>query len=67
MIAAYSLQLVHIVRGCRLRGWEAKDARAYGFFTVISRFPALQGLLEYYWRRVRGRTMTIIEYKQGNK
>ncbi len=63
MIAAYGLQLIHIARGCRKRGWAARDAWTYGFFTVISRFPALQGLLEYYWRRLRGRAMTIIEYK----
>jgi len=29
----------------------------------MSRFPALQGLVEYYWRRMRRRAMTIIEYK----
>ena len=63
LICLYGLQLVHIVRGCRKRGWASRDAWAYGFFTVISRFPALQGLLEYYWRRMRRRAMTIIEYK----
>jgi hypothetical protein len=63
MIAAYSLQLIHIARGCRMRGWAVRDAWTYGFFTVISRFPALQGLLEYYWRRLCGHAMTIIEYK----
>jgi GT2 family glycosyltransferase len=63
LLCLYGLQLVHIVRGCRKRGWANRDAWAYGFFTVISRFPALQGLLEYYWRRMRRRTMTIIEYK----
>ena len=63
LICAYGLQLVHIVRGCRKRGLANRDAWAYGFFTVISRFPALQGLLEYYWRRMRRRSMTIIEYK----
>jgi GT2 family glycosyltransferase len=63
MIAAYGLQLIHIARGCRKRGWAARDAWTYGFFTVISRFPAFEGLLEYYWRRLRGRAMTIIEYK----
>lgn len=63
LLCAYALQFAHIVHGCRLRGWASRDAWAYGFFTVISRFPALQGLLEYYWRRMRRRPMTIIEYK----
>lgn len=62
-LCLYGLQLAHIARGCRERGWTSRDAWAYGFFTVISRFPALQGLVEYYWRRMRRRAMTIIEYK----
>ena len=66
LLCLYALQFAHIVRGCRKRGWASRDAWAYGFFTVISRFPALQGLLDYYWRRIRGRAMTIIEYKQAN-
>ena len=66
LICAYALQCAHIVRSCRKRGWATRDAWAYGFFTVIARFPALQGLLEYYWRRMRRRPMTIIEYKLGN-
>lgn len=63
LLCAYALQCAHIVSGCRKRGWATRDAWAYGFFTVISRFPALQGLLDYYWRRMRRRPMTIIEYK----
>jgi GT2 family glycosyltransferase len=63
MLCLYGLQLVHIARGYRKRGWTSRDAWAYGFFIVISRFPSLQGLLEYYWRRMRRRAMTIIEYK----
>jgi len=63
LLCLYGLQFAHIARGCRRRGWASRDAWAYGFFTVISRFPALQGLLEYYWRRMRRRPMTIIEYK----
>jgi GT2 family glycosyltransferase len=65
LICAYALQLLHIERGCRKRGWLRADARTYAFFTVISRFPALQGLLEYYWRQGRGRAMTIIEHKRS--
>lgn len=63
LLGLYALQLLHIVRGCRRRGWAGRDAWAYAFFTVISRFPSLQGLLEYHWRRMRRRSMTIIEYK----
>jgi GT2 family glycosyltransferase len=63
MLCLYALQLAHIARGCRRRGWGAGEAWIYACFTVISRFPALQGLLEYHWRQNRGRAMKIIEHK----
>jgi len=63
MIGAYSLQLLHIVRGCRERGWTQRDAWTYGLFTLIGRFATLHGLLEYHWRRLRGRATPLIEYK----
>jgi hypothetical protein len=63
MLFAYTLQLVHIYRGVKRRGWRAGDAWLYAFFTVISRFPSLQGLLAYHWRQGRGHAMTIMEHK----
>ena len=67
LLGLYALQLVHIARGSRKRGWAVKDAWAYALFTVISRFAELEGLITYYWRRLRGQEMTIIEYKQRSK
>jgi GT2 family glycosyltransferase len=63
LLGAYGLQLAHIARGYRKRGWASRDAWTYSFFVVISRFPGIQGLLEFYWRRMCRRAMTIIEYK----
>jgi GT2 family glycosyltransferase len=63
LLGLYGFQLAHIARGCRQRGWTSRDAWTYGFFTAISRFPALQGLLEYDWRRISRQKITIIEYK----
>ena len=63
LLGAYCAQLVHIVLGCRKRKWTVRESWIYGFFTVISRFPALQGLLEYHGRRRRGDAATLIEYK----
>lgn len=64
LLGAYCAQLIHIVRVCRKRKWTMRESWIYGLFTVISRFPALQGLLEYYWRRMRrGDAATLIEYK----
>jgi GT2 family glycosyltransferase len=65
MLGLYALQLVHIQRGCRRRGWSAGDSWVYAFFTVISRFPALQGLIEYHWRERSGMNPRIIEHKRS--
>ncbi|MGB8095571.1 MAG: glycosyltransferase [Terracidiphilus sp.] len=60
---AYGLQFVRTYTRCRLRGWSLRQALIYSFFTMLFKFPALAGLLEYYWRQWRGHKMTIIEYK----
>jgi GT2 family glycosyltransferase len=60
---AYALQFVRIYRTGTKRGWPARDASLYSFFTVLFKFPALCGLLEYHWRRWRGQGFAIIEYK----
>jgi GT2 family glycosyltransferase len=67
LLCIYALQWMHIARGCRRRGWTAREACIYGGLTVLSRFAALQGLAIYAWRRRRGKEMTIIEYKQVNR
>jgi GT2 family glycosyltransferase len=66
LVCLYGLQLIHIFRGCRKRGWANRDAWTYAFFALISKFPGLQGLLEYHWRRSRGQTMMIIEHKRNS-
>ncbi len=65
LLGVYLLQLAHICGGVSKRGWKAKDAWTYAFFSVISRFPGLQGLIGYRWRQVRGQTPEIIEYKRN--
>jgi predicted dehydrogenase/nucleoside-diphosphate-sugar epimerase/glycosyltransferase involved in cell wall biosynthesis len=64
MLLAYVLQLARIYALERGRGWPADDAAIYAFFTVIFRFPALQGLLGYSWRQMRGRGVSTIENKR---
>ncbi|HXB63159.1 MAG TPA: glycosyltransferase [Acidobacteriaceae bacterium] len=63
LLAAYALQFVRIYQYGRGRGWPARDARVYAFFTVLFKFPALLGLLAYHWRQWRGDDFTIIEHK----
>jgi GT2 family glycosyltransferase len=62
-LAAYAMQFVRIYGHGRRRGWQAGDAAIFSFFTVISRAPALLGMLAYHWRQWRGKALTIIEYK----
>jgi GT2 family glycosyltransferase len=66
MLALYVLQFGHIYLAGRRRGWGTGDALIYALFTVIAKFPMLEGLLEYNWRQRRGHAMTIIEYR-GSK
>jgi GT2 family glycosyltransferase len=63
LLIAYALQFVRIYKYGRGRGWQLGDALVYSLFTVIFKFPALLGLLEYHWRQGRGDDPKIIEYK----
>jgi GT2 family glycosyltransferase len=63
LLCAYMAQLVHIYRGVLRRGWHAGDCWIYAFFTVISRFPGILGLLAYDWRKGRGQAPAPMEYK----
>jgi GT2 family glycosyltransferase len=65
LLCAYALQFVRIYQYGRRRGWPARDARVYSFFTVLFKFPALLGLLAYHWRQWRGAGFTIIEHKRS--
>ena len=65
LLVAYALQFVRIYFRSRGRGWAVEDAFDYAFFTVLAKFPALVGMLEYHWRQRRGHAAKIIEYK-GN-
>jgi GT2 family glycosyltransferase len=66
LLGAYALQFVRIYLRGRKRGWAGRDALIYAWFTVIAKFPALVGMLEYYWRRISGHTPKIIEYKRSS-
>lgn len=63
LLCAYGLQFVRNFRYGRQRGWGTGDACVHAFFTMIFKFPALLGLLEYRRRQRRGQAFTIIEYK----
>jgi GT2 family glycosyltransferase len=66
LLAVYPLQAVRIYFNGRKRGWSAGDAALYAVFALLSKFPALLGLLEYCWKCSRGYALTIIEYNQSS-
>jgi len=65
LLAAYPLQFAWIVLKGRKRGWSAGDAMIYAYFTVISKFPAVEGMIAFYSRRLRGKAPTIMEHKKS--
>jgi len=65
LLVGYGLQFAWIVRSGIKRGWPLGDAMVYAFFTVLAKFPALEGMLAYHWRHWRGLTPTIMEHKES--
>jgi len=63
----YGPQFGWIVRRARKRGWPLGDAFVYAFFTVLAKFPAFEGMMTFYWRRMRGKTPTIMEHKTNTE
>jgi len=64
LIALNALQFLRMFqRDQRQRGWSPRHAAIYAFFTVLTKFPALIGILSYHLRKRRGSQFTIIEYK----
>ena len=62
---------LHLMRLANLSGHEttldvAEPATLRAVLDALeAKFPALEGMLAYHWRRMRGKTMTIIEHKQS--
>jgi GT2 family glycosyltransferase len=65
LFCAYGLQFVRTFYRCRKRGWVARDAAIYSYFTALFKFPALLGMIGYYRRQRRGAVATIIEYRRS--
>jgi GT2 family glycosyltransferase len=52
-----------VARSLRRRGHIASDARLYGLFCVVAKFPGVLGMGQYWLNRLRGRSTGLIEYK----
>ncbi|PIE16386.1 MAG: glycosyl transferase [Rhodobacterales bacterium] len=61
--AAYLLSYIRTVQGLKRENLPGKEALHHGLFLLLSKFPNLVGMAIFYWRRLRGHKMNIIEYK----
>lgn len=60
VLAVYPLQVARIaVR----RGLSSENGWAYAFFSVLAKFPELQGILKFGWATLRGQDRSAILYK----
>jgi GT2 family glycosyltransferase len=67
LLAGYLVLAARMYSASRGRGWTAREARVYAFFTVLAKWPGLIGLIEFHWRRRRGAGVRLIEYKEAPK
>jgi len=65
LLVLYVFQFARVWLRARGRGWPPGDATVFAWFTVLGKFPALEGMLAYYWRRMRGQAITIMEHKES--
>jgi len=63
VLGLYALSYFRTVIGLHRNGLGIKEALQHAVFISLSKFPNLQGILTYKWRRFRGLKMNIIEYK----
>lgn len=66
LLALYAVQYGRIFLRGRKKGWSRREARIYAFFTVIAKFPMLEGLIAYRRRKWKGYRPAIIEYKRSS-
>lgn len=62
LLLAYLLVVARIAATIRRRGWSRRDARNYAWLTTASKFPGLQGLLEFYWWRLHGQRAAVSDH-----
>jgi hypothetical protein len=63
LLALYGVLARRVMRHRVELGDSPADARLYARYTVVGKFAQLQGMLHYWWNRLRGTKSTLIEYK----
>jgi hypothetical protein len=59
----YLVLFARAYRGVRSRAASSGLAMEYAFFNVLSKFPMLSGMMQYWLGRATGKKSRIIEYK----
>ena len=62
-VGAYPLQAFRIQQQHRVSQLPARIRWTYALSLIVGKFPALQGMIRFYWSRVVGRQSRLIEYK----
>jgi glycosyltransferase involved in cell wall biosynthesis len=65
LLGGYPLMAYRISRYMQQQGLPAKDARLYGLFCMLAKFPQLQGQLQFHLNRLLGRRNVLVEYKKA--
>jgi glycosyltransferase involved in cell wall biosynthesis len=63
LLLGYPVLYLKVFRGRRRRGDDARTARLYARYCVLSKFPQVAGQIRYWRNRVFGRRNRLIEYK----
>ena len=63
ILSLYLLSYIRTVRGLTQSGLPISEAVSHSLLLTLSKFPNLIGILTFWWRQLRGRSMQLIEYK----
>ncbi len=63
LLASYPVLCLRAYRYARERQFSLTDSRLYAFFCVLGKFPQAQGVLRFWWGKLRSKPSEIIEYK----
>lgn len=61
-VLIYPIQISRIAAGQKAMG---SHRWTYAFYVVVAKIPELQGVLSFWWHKLRGKTARPIEYKSG--
>ncbi len=63
ILALYGISYLRTARGLSAEGLSVPEAQRHAMLLTLSKFPNIIGMWIYRWRRLRGASMRIIEYK----